>query len=97
MLTRGDVQEEVDAAFDAFKELKFSQRLQLRGKGQGISVMPLPAGHLLGGSMWRIATEAVSVVNLQPVAMSHPADCCCCSPRTKLYMPCISTTPKTAT
>lgn len=42
------------AAFSAITPVKFSQVIYLTGKGKGITVSALSAGHLIGGSVWRI-------------------------------------------
>jgi cleavage and polyadenylation specificity factor subunit 2 len=26
----------------------------LKGKGEGLSITPVPAGHMIGGSIWKI-------------------------------------------
>jgi len=28
------------------------------GKGHGLQITPLPAGHMIGGTMWKIVKEA---------------------------------------
>lgn len=51
--------DDVDAAFDRIVQLKYSQSVQMRGKGFGVSLTltPLPAGHLIGGTIWKIQKE----------------------------------------
>jgi cleavage and polyadenylation specificity factor subunit 2 len=51
--------DDVDAAFDLFRTLKFSQHLKMGegGRGSGIIITPLPAGRLIGGSIWRICWQ----------------------------------------
>ena len=46
--------DEVDASFEKITQLKYNQSVQLKGKGQGLVITPLPAGHMLGGTIWRI-------------------------------------------
>ncbi|XP_054716090.1 cleavage and polyadenylation specificity factor subunit 2-like [Uloborus diversus] len=46
--------DDVDAAFDKIIQLKYSQTISLKGKGQGISITPLPGGHMIGGTIWKI-------------------------------------------
>jgi cleavage and polyadenylation specificity factor subunit 2 len=29
----------------------------LKGKGEGLSITPIPAGHIIGGSMWKIVKD----------------------------------------
>ncbi|RVE55260.1 hypothetical protein evm_000158 [Chilo suppressalis] len=47
--------DDVDAAFDRIQQLKYNQSVNMKGKGLGIRITPLPAGHSLGGTVWRIA------------------------------------------
>lgn len=46
--------DDVDAAFDKIIQLKYNQSVPLKGKGYGITITPLPAGHIIGGSIWKI-------------------------------------------
>eukprot|EP00028_Trichosphaerium_sp_Am-I-7-wt_P006019 CAMPEP_0168537780 /NCGR_PEP_ID=MMETSP0405-20121227/20612_1 /TAXON_ID=498012 /ORGANISM="Trichosphaerium sp, Strain Am-I-7 wt" /LENGTH=163 /DNA_ID=CAMNT_0008566569 /DNA_START=33 /DNA_END=521 /DNA_ORIENTATION=+ len=50
----GFTRDHIDDAFDNFEQLKYSQKKALEGKGVGISITPYPAGHLIGGTVWRI-------------------------------------------
>ncbi|XP_053613296.1 probable cleavage and polyadenylation specificity factor subunit 2 [Plodia interpunctella] len=47
--------DDVDAAFDRITQLKYNQSVDMKGKGLGLRITPLPAGHTLGGTIWRIA------------------------------------------
>ncbi|XP_052756428.1 probable cleavage and polyadenylation specificity factor subunit 2 [Galleria mellonella] len=47
--------DDVDAAFDRITQLKYNQSIDMKGKGLGVRITPLPAGHSLGGTVWRIA------------------------------------------
>ncbi|CAB3248618.1 unnamed protein product [Arctia plantaginis] len=47
--------DDVDAAFDRIIQLKYNQSMDMKGKGLGVRITPLPAGHSLGGTVWRIA------------------------------------------
>ncbi|XP_026315192.1 probable cleavage and polyadenylation specificity factor subunit 2 [Hyposmocoma kahamanoa] len=47
--------DDVDAAFDHIVQLKYNQSIDMKGKGLGLRITPLPAGHSLGGTVWRIA------------------------------------------
>ncbi|XP_047033861.1 probable cleavage and polyadenylation specificity factor subunit 2 [Helicoverpa zea] len=47
--------DDVDAAFDRIVQLKYNQSIDMKGKGLGVRITPLPAGHSLGGTVWRIA------------------------------------------
>lgn len=49
--------DEVDASFEKITQLKYNQSVQLKGKGQGLTITPLPAGHMLGGTIWRIVKD----------------------------------------
>uniref|UniRef100_A0A2R5LLA6 Cleavage and polyadenylation specificity factor subunit 2 n=2 Tax=Ornithodoros turicata TaxID=34597 RepID=A0A2R5LLA6_9ACAR len=49
--------DDVDAAFDKIVQLKYSQTVALKGKGQGLSITPLPGGHMIGGTIWRIVKD----------------------------------------
>uniref|UniRef100_A0A915IT43 Cleavage and polyadenylation specificity factor subunit 2 n=1 Tax=Romanomermis culicivorax TaxID=13658 RepID=A0A915IT43_ROMCU len=46
--------DDVDTAFDKVQQLKYSQNVQMKGKGHGLQITPLPAGHMIGGTIWRI-------------------------------------------
>lgn len=46
--------DDVDAAFDKIVQLKYNQSVNMKGKGYGITITPLPAGHMIGGTMWKI-------------------------------------------
>lgn len=46
--------DDVDAAFDRIIQLKYNQSVAMKGKGYGITITPLPAGHLIGGTIWKI-------------------------------------------
>ncbi|XP_015781922.1 cleavage and polyadenylation specificity factor subunit 2 [Tetranychus urticae] len=48
--------DDVDAAFDKIIQLKYNETVPLKG-GQGISITPLPAGHMIGGTIWRIVKD----------------------------------------
>jgi len=49
--------DEVDASFEKITQLKYNQTVQLKGKGQGLAITPIPAGHMLGGTIWRIVKD----------------------------------------
>jgi cleavage and polyadenylation specificity factor subunit 2 len=46
-----------DAAFDKIQQLKYSQTISLKGKGQGLQITALPGGHMIGGTIWKILKE----------------------------------------
>ncbi|CAI6363223.1 unnamed protein product [Macrosiphum euphorbiae] len=47
--------DDVDAAFDKFIQVKYNQIVSLKGKGIGLRIVALPAGHMVGGTIWRIS------------------------------------------
>ncbi|CAB0016650.1 unnamed protein product [Nesidiocoris tenuis] len=47
--------DDVDAAFDKVIQLKYNQTVPMKGKGYGLTIVPMPAGHMLGGTMWKIS------------------------------------------
>ena len=49
--------EDVDLAFSRITQLKYNQSHVLKGKGQGITMTPLPAGHMIGGTIWKISKD----------------------------------------
>lgn len=36
-------------------QLKYHQSIPLKGKAYGLTVTPLPAGHMIGGTIWKIS------------------------------------------
>uniref|UniRef100_A0A023F389 Cleavage and polyadenylation specificity factor subunit 2 n=2 Tax=Triatoma infestans TaxID=30076 RepID=A0A023F389_TRIIF len=46
--------DDVDAAFDKVVQLKYNQTVSMRGRVYGLSIVPMPAGHMIGGTMWKI-------------------------------------------
>lgn len=46
--------DDVDAAFDKIVQLKYNQSVPMKGKGYGLTITPLPAGHMIGGAIWKI-------------------------------------------
>lgn len=46
--------DDVDTTFDRIIQLKYNQSVALKGKGYGLTVTPLPAGHMIGGTIWKI-------------------------------------------
>ncbi|KAG1652144.1 Cleavage and polyadenylation specificity factor subunit 2 [Nymphon striatum] len=49
--------DDVDAAFDKIFQLKYNQTVRMKGKGHGISITPMAAGHMIGGTIWRIVKD----------------------------------------
>ena len=54
--------DDVDRAFERFVELKYSQQVRLSGRGAAISLLPLAAGHSIGGALWRISKGVEEVL-----------------------------------
>lgn len=49
--------DDVDAAFDKIIQLKYNQTVPLKGKGYGIVICPIQAGHMVGGTIWKILKD----------------------------------------
>lgn len=49
--------DDVDAAFNRVIQLKHNQSVALTGKGTGMVITPLPAGHMIGSTIWRIIKD----------------------------------------
>uniref|UniRef100_A0A2P2I4M9 Cleavage and polyadenylation specificity factor subunit 2 n=3 Tax=Hirondellea gigas TaxID=1518452 RepID=A0A2P2I4M9_9CRUS len=49
--------DDVDTAFERITQVKYNQTVNMRGKGLGMTISALPAGHMLGGCMWRITRD----------------------------------------
>uniref|UniRef100_A0A2C9KE52 Cleavage and polyadenylation specificity factor subunit 2 n=1 Tax=Biomphalaria glabrata TaxID=6526 RepID=A0A2C9KE52_BIOGL len=49
--------DDVDVAFDKILQLEYSQTITLKGKGHGLQITPLPAGHMIGGTIWKIVKD----------------------------------------
>ncbi|RKP00996.1 hypothetical protein CXG81DRAFT_26300 [Caulochytrium protostelioides] len=52
----------IDQALGHVTRLRYSQPCPLAGRGHGITVTPYPAGHTLGGSVWRIEKDGEVIV-----------------------------------
>lgn len=46
--------DDIDTAFDKIIQLKYNQSVSLKGKGYGITITPLAAGHMIGSAIWKI-------------------------------------------
>lgn len=53
---------EIDYAFDKMVQLRYSQPYSLLGKALGITITAYPAGHTLGGSIWKIKKGTDTIV-----------------------------------
>ena len=65
--------DDVDAAFEKIQHLAYSQSVGLKGQGQGLVINPLPAGHMLGGTIWKIVKDGVEEV-VYMVDYNHQKD-----------------------
>lgn len=57
--------DDIDLAFkdnDNLTRLKYSQDEKLRDKGEGIVITPEPAGHMVGGTIWKIKKETEDII-----------------------------------
>eukprot|EP00262_Sarcandra_glabra_P011101 TRINITY_DN26812_c0_g1_i1.p1 TRINITY_DN26812_c0_g1~~TRINITY_DN26812_c0_g1_i1.p1 ORF type:complete len:739 (+),score=139.59 TRINITY_DN26812_c0_g1_i1:133-2349(+) len=54
--------DDIDSAFQNVTRLTYSQNYHLSGKGEGIVIAPHVAGHLLGGTVWKITKDGEDVV-----------------------------------
>lgn len=46
--------DDIDTAFEKIHQLKYNQSVSLKGKGYGITITPVAAGHMIGGTIWKI-------------------------------------------
>lgn len=54
--------DDIDAAFQNVTRLTYSQNYHLSDKGEGIVIAPHVAGHLLGGTVWKITKDGEDVL-----------------------------------
>ncbi|KAG6422572.1 hypothetical protein SASPL_119149 [Salvia splendens] len=54
--------DDIDSAFQNIIRLTYSQNYYMSGKGEGIVIAPLAAGHLLGGTFWKITKDGEDVI-----------------------------------
>ncbi|KAE9617372.1 putative KH-domain/beta-lactamase-domain protein, archaea [Lupinus albus] len=54
--------DDIDSAFQSVTRLTYSQNHHLTGKGEGIVIAPHVAGHLLGGTIWKITKDGEDVI-----------------------------------
>lgn len=54
--------DDIDSAFQRVTRLTYSQNHHLSGKGEGIVIAPHVAGHLLGGTIWKITKDGEDVI-----------------------------------
>lgn len=54
--------DDIDSAFQNVTRLTYSQNYHLSGGGEGIVIAPHVAGHLLGGTVWKITKDGEDVI-----------------------------------
>lgn len=54
--------DDIDSAFQNVTRLTYSQNYHMSGKGEGIVIAPHVAGHLLGGTVWKITKDGEDVI-----------------------------------
>lgn len=57
--------DDVDAAFDLFTQLKYSQHFKIatdQTDGAAIFITPYAAGHMIGGTVWKIVKETEEII-----------------------------------
>ncbi|TPX34148.1 hypothetical protein SmJEL517_g03138 [Synchytrium microbalum] len=54
--------QDVYTAFDRMTQLRFMQTEGLKGKASGIQITPYPAGHTVGGTIWKIKEDTNDIV-----------------------------------
>ncbi|CAN4087744.1 unnamed protein product [Withania somnifera] len=54
--------DDIDSSFQNVTRLTYSQNHYMSGEGEGIVIAPLVAGHLLGGTSWRITKDGEDVI-----------------------------------
>uniref|UniRef100_A0A7I4EGV0 Cleavage and polyadenylation specificity factor subunit 2 n=1 Tax=Physcomitrium patens TaxID=3218 RepID=A0A7I4EGV0_PHYPA len=54
--------DDVDTSFANSVQLKYQQHYQLQGKGEGMTITPYAAGHLLGGTIWKITKDTEEII-----------------------------------
>ena len=64
--------DDVDKAFDSMRQLKYSETVKLKERGEGIEITPSCAGHMLGGAFWHIKKENESII--YAVDFNHAAE-----------------------
>ncbi|KAK8393685.1 hypothetical protein O3P69_006781 [Scylla paramamosain] len=66
--------DDVDAAFDLITQVKYNQSIPMRGKGIGLSISAQPAGHMIGGAIWRIIKDGEGDI-VYAVDFNHKKEC----------------------
>ncbi|KAL7147461.1 hypothetical protein ABFS83_06G108900 [Erythranthe nasuta] len=54
--------DDIDSAFQNITRLNQSQNYYMSGKGEGIVIAPHAAGHLLGGTIWKVTKDGEDVI-----------------------------------
>ena len=64
--------DDIDKAFDQMRQLKYSETVKLKERGEGIEITPSCAGHMLGGAFWHIKKDVESII--YAVDFNHAAE-----------------------
>ncbi|KAK4480742.1 hypothetical protein RD792_013824 [Penstemon davidsonii] len=54
--------DDIDSAFQNITRLTYSQNYYMSGKGEGIVIAPHSAGHMLGGTIWKVTKDGEDVI-----------------------------------
>ena len=55
--------DDIDNCFETITQMKYFQNYAFEGeRGKGIQIIPLPAGHLIGGAIWKIKKETEEII-----------------------------------
>ncbi|CAA0826386.1 Cleavage and polyadenylation specificity factor subunit 2 [Striga hermonthica] len=54
--------DDIDSVFQSITRLTYSQNYYMSGNGEGIVIAPHAAGHLLGGTVWKITKDGEDVI-----------------------------------
>lgn len=49
--------DDIDNAFEKITQVKYQEPISLKGKGEGLTIVAYPAGHLVGGAIWKITKD----------------------------------------
>ena len=67
--------DDVDKTFKIITDLRYNETYKFTGKGAGLAITALEAGHLIGGAMWRIVKEGeediIYAVDVNPKREKH--------------------------
>ncbi|GAQ90662.1 Cleavage and polyadenylation specificity factor 2 [Klebsormidium nitens] len=54
--------DDVDFAFNSMETIKYAENRVLSGKGAGITISAHAAGHLVGGTLWKISKDGEDII-----------------------------------